>query len=249
MAPRPQILVVDDDPSIVELIRLNLESDGADVIPAYGGAECLAVLERQRPDVIVLDIMMPNVDGWMVLMNIRDNPKTADIPVIMLTAKTQDLAKILAFRQGAQQYVTKPFSPAELSVRVQSLVGTRVTKATGAAPTTKMDGLQKIAVRRGGKTMLVPMEDVVFISARNKSTYVHTADEQFLTDSSLGELADKFDPLGFHRAHRSYVINLNKIKEIVHDGGEHFVVLQDSEETRVKIARRQVRRFRQAVGL
>lgn len=221
-----------------------------DVVPAYGGAECLSLLETQRPDVIVLDIMMPNVDGWMVLMNIRDNPETAHIPVIMLTAKTQDLAKILAFRQGAQQYVTKPFNPIELGARIQSLVGTRVTATRETSPSvTKAAGLQKIAVRKGGKTMLVPMEDVIFISARNKSTYVHTVDDQFLADASLSDLAEKLDRVGFHRTHRSYVVNLNKIKEIVHDGGEHFVVMHDAADTRIKIARRQVRRFREAVGL
>lgn len=248
---KPQVMVVDDDPSIVELIRLNLESDGVEVLPAHGGAECLQLLETHRPDVIVLDIMMPNVDGWMVLMNIRDNPETAHIPVIMLTAKTQDLAKILAFRQGAQQYVTKPFNPIELSARVEGLMGTRVAPSPNGGPSVapKVAGLQKIAVRKGGKTMLVPMDDVVYISARNKSTYVHTFDDQYLADASLAELADRLDRAGFHRTHRSYVVNLNKIREIVHDGGEHFVVLQDSDETRIKIARRQVRRFREAVGL
>lgn len=221
-----------------------------DVVSAYGGAECLKLLETQRPDVIVLDIMMPNVDGWMVLMNVRDNPETAHIPVIMLTAKTQDLAKILAFRQGAQQYVTKPFNPDELSARIASLAGTRVSKtaATAAQPVTSA-GLQKIAVRKSGKTMLIPLEDIIYVSARNKSTYVHTVDDQFLADASLSELGEKLEPTGFHRTHRSYVINLNKIREIVHDAGEHYVVLQDDAETRIKIARRQVRRFRQAVGL
>jgi two-component system, OmpR family, alkaline phosphatase synthesis response regulator PhoP len=69
----------------------------------------------------VLDIMMPRVDGWMALMDIRSDPLTASIPVIMLTAKTEELAKILAFKQGVQQYVTKPFNVAELAARVQSL--------------------------------------------------------------------------------------------------------------------------------
>ena len=70
---------------------------------------------------VLLDIMMPRVDGWMTLMEIRNNPATADIPVIMLTAKTQDLAKILAFKQGVQQYVTKPFNLMELAARIESL--------------------------------------------------------------------------------------------------------------------------------
>jgi len=245
----PQVLVVDDDPEIVELIRLNLEDQGMQVLTALGGAECLQLLETMRPDVIILDIMMPHIDGWMVLMNIRDNPNTAHIPVVVLTAKTQDLAKVLAFRQGAQQYVTKPFNPVELAARIRSLAGTRVAIGEAAAAKAKASALKKIAVGKGGKTMLVPLDDIVYISARNKSTYVHTSSDQFLADSSLTELADRLVDSGFHRTHRSFLINLNKIKEIIHDGGEHFVVLHDSDETRIKIARRQVRRFREAVGL
>ena len=91
------------------------------VLGACDGGEGVELLTSERFDVVVLDIMMPQVDGWMALMDIRSNPATAKIPVIMLTAKTQDQAKILAFKQGAQQYVTKPFNIAELSARIESL--------------------------------------------------------------------------------------------------------------------------------
>jgi CheY-like chemotaxis protein len=80
------VLCVDDDPSIVEMIRLGLETDGMRVLSAGDGAEALDVLAREAVDVILLDIMMPKVDGWMALMEIRNNPHTSDIPVIMLTA-------------------------------------------------------------------------------------------------------------------------------------------------------------------
>jgi DNA-binding response OmpR family regulator len=120
------VLVVDDDPSIVEMIRFGFEAEGMRVCSAGDGAEALEVLAREAVDVIVLDIMMPKVDGWMCLMEIRGNPLTADIPIIMLTAKTQDLAKILAFRQGVQQYVTKPFNILELSARVKSVAKARL---------------------------------------------------------------------------------------------------------------------------
>jgi len=114
---------------------------------------------------------MPRVDGWMALMEIRNNAATADIPVIMLTAKTQDLAKILAFKQGVQQYVTKPFNILELSARVRSLMTTRVHNADAA---TGEGEFRKIPVRKGGRTVLLSIDDIVFISAKNKSTYVHT---------------------------------------------------------------------------
>src|SRR5665648_183596 len=116
-----RVLVVDDDAAVVETVRAGLEADGMHVVSAGDGAEALDVLRREDVDVIILDIMMPRVDGWMALMEIRGNPATADTPVIMLTAKTQDLAQILALQQRVQQYVTKPFNMMELSARVQSL--------------------------------------------------------------------------------------------------------------------------------
>src|SRR5574340_484936 len=114
------------------MIRMGLESEGMRVTSASAGAEALEALHNAPVDVVLLDIMMPKVDGWMALMEIRNNPLTADIPVIMLTAKTQDLAKILAFKQGVQQYVTKPFNILELSARIQSLM--RGRPRAGAAP-------------------------------------------------------------------------------------------------------------------
>jgi DNA-binding response OmpR family regulator len=211
------VLCVDDDPSIVEMIRLGLETDGMRVLSAGDGAEALDVLARESVDVILLDIMMPKVDGWMALMEIRNNPHTSDIPVIMLTAKTQDLAKILAFKQGVQQYVTKPFNILELAARVRSLVHTR--------------------------------DDIVYVSAKNKSTYVHTYENQYLVDMTLGELEKKLARESFHRIHRSYIINLNCIKEILRMDGGYVVVATDRDETHIPVARREVRTFREAVGI
>jgi len=128
------VLVVDDDASIVEMIRMGLEAEGMHILSASDGAEALEVLRKEHVDVVLLDIMMPRVDGWMALMEIRNDPATADIPVIMLTAKTQDLARILAFKQGVQQYVTKPFNLTELVVRIQSLMRGRPRAGLPAMP-------------------------------------------------------------------------------------------------------------------
>jgi DNA-binding LytR/AlgR family response regulator len=240
------VLVVDDDPSIVEMIRLCLETDGMRVLGAGDGAEALEVLAAEPVDVIVLDIMMPKVDGWMALMEIRNNPLTAGIPVIMLTAKTQDLAKILAFKQGVQQYVTKPFNIIELSARVRSLVQNR----SRTEPVAGGDGeFRKLAVRKGGRTILLNIDDVVYVSAKNKSTYVHTYENQYLVDLTLGELEKKLSKESFVRLHRSYIINLNCIKEILRVDGSYVVVAADRDETHIPVARRQVKQFREAVGI
>lgn len=248
MSEATSVLVVDDDESIVEMIRMGLEADGMRVHSAADGAEGIEVLDRESIDVVVLDIMMPRVDGWMALMEIRNNPATADIPVIMLTAKTQDLAKILAFKQGVQQYVTKPFNIMELSARIESLaVGRR--RMMGEASRHGDSDFRKLAVRKGGRTVLLSIDDIIFLSARNKSTYAHTYENQYLVDLTLGELEEKLGHDSFVRVHRSYMMNLNKIKEIQRIDGAYVVVASDRDETHIPVARRQIRQFREAVGI
>ncbi|MDZ4180004.1 MAG: LytTR family DNA-binding domain-containing protein [Coriobacteriia bacterium] len=242
------VLVIDDDTSIVEMITMGLEADGMCVFSAGDGAEGIEVLNREQVDVVVLDIMMPRVDGWMALMEIRNNPMTADMPVIMLTAKTQDLAKILAFKQGVQQYVTKPFNILELSARIESLAKGR-RRMLGEQTATSETDFKKLAVRKGGRTVLLSIDDIVFMSARNKSTYAHTFENQYLVDMTLGELESRLERENFVRAHRSYMVNLNKVKEILRIDGAYVVVAADRDETHIPVARRQARHFRESVGI
>lgn len=242
------VLVMDDEPAIVDVIRAGLEAEGMVVYGAGDGGEGLDVLGKERIDVVVLDIMMPRVDGWMALMDIRNSPTLADLPVIMLSAKTQDLAKILAFKQGVQQYVTKPFNVLELAARVESLSKARrgSTAEQGVPSETEF---RKLAVRKGGRTVLLNIDDIVLLSARNKSTYAHTYENQYLVDMTLGELEDKLLRESFTRVHRSYLVNLNKVKEILRVEGSYVVVASDRDETHIPVARRQVRTFREAVGI
>jgi DNA-binding response OmpR family regulator len=166
-------------------------------MPRPTAAEAIDVLDQADIDVVVLDIMMPRVDGWMAIMEIRGNPATADVPIIMLTAKNQDLAKILAFKQGVQQYVTKPFNVLELSARVESLaLGRR--RLMGERSRTADSDFRKLAVRKGGRTILLSIDDIVFLSARNKSTYAHTYENQYLVDLTLGELEEKLGNESVH---------------------------------------------------
>jgi DNA-binding LytR/AlgR family response regulator len=239
---------MDDDPHICEMISMGLSADGMSVVSACDGGEGVELLSRERFDVVVLDIMMPQVDGWMALMDIRSNPSTSKIPVIMVTAKTQDQAKILAFKQGAQQYVTKPFNIAELSARIESLA--RGIGGLNIAGSSAADAeFRKLAVRKGGRTVLLDLGDIVLLSARNKSTYAHTYENQYLVDMTLGELEDKLSRESFVRVHRSHLVNLNMIKEILRVDGSYVVVASDRDETHIPVARRQVREFREAVGI
>lgn len=242
------VLVVDDDPAMVDMVRTGLESDGMHVLTAADGEQALDVLAHEDVDVILLDLMMPKVDGWMALMQIRANPTTAETPIIVISGKDQELAKVLAFKQGVQQYVTKPFSILELAARVESLAASR-RRLLGERSRGAENDFHKLAVRKGSRTVLLSVEEVVFFSARNKSTYAHTYENQYLVDLTLGELEEKLESRPYARIHRGYVINLNKIQEIRRVDGAYVVIASDRDETHIPVARRQVRTFRQAVGM
>ena len=110
----PYVLAVDDEPNIVRLMQVNLEKHGYRVETASNGAQALAKIRTHCPDLLVSDVMMPEMDGFELLANIRRDPSLADLPVIMLTAKAQDRDVMEGYRTGADMYLTKPFNPAEL---------------------------------------------------------------------------------------------------------------------------------------
>lgn len=112
-----KILVVDDEKPISDIISFNLEKEGFEVAKAYDGAEALEVFQRVQPDLVILDLMLPKMDGLEVCREIR---KTSSVPVIMLTAKDSEIDKVLGLELGADDYVTKPFSNRELIARVKA---------------------------------------------------------------------------------------------------------------------------------
>ncbi|MCR8629746.1 response regulator transcription factor [Paenibacillus radicis (ex Xue et al. 2023)] len=115
----PTLLVVDDDPHIRELVRLFLERAGFEIIEARDGAEALAALETVKADMVILDIMMPNMDGWRLCEELRNH---YEMPLLMLTAKGETTNKVKGFDLGADDYLVKPFEPAELVARVKALL-------------------------------------------------------------------------------------------------------------------------------
>lgn len=121
---RKTILLCDDDPLLVDLVQYRLASRGWDVVVARDGGEALERLAEQTPEAIVLDAMMPVVDGYELLRRLRSEPRTAATPVIMLTARKQESDVVRALELGASDYMVKPFIPAELVARL-----TRLTEA------------------------------------------------------------------------------------------------------------------------
>lgn len=123
------VLVVDDEHDVVDLISFNLEQQGFQVIKSYDGNEGLEAAKKHLPDAIILDLMLPGRNGYQVFEGLRKDSRTRAIPVIMLTAKAETSDRIQGLKMGAEDYLTKPFSPKELVLRVRSLL-----KWSAAAP-------------------------------------------------------------------------------------------------------------------
>jgi CheY-like chemotaxis protein len=117
------VLVADDEEDIVGLVTMIIERSGHEVVSVRDGAQALAALRRRRPDLVVLDISMPEVDGLEVLRRIRADEETSELPVLLLSAQAQEADVRRGFATGASAYVKKPFSPRELAKRVDELLG------------------------------------------------------------------------------------------------------------------------------
>ncbi len=126
-----RVLVCDDERLIVRLIQVNLEKQGYTVITAYDGKEGLEKIRAEKPDLVVLDVMMPYMDGFEVLKNLRRDPETESLPVIMLTAKAQDKDVFEGYHYGADMYLTKPFNPIELVTFVKRIASSGGDSAAG----------------------------------------------------------------------------------------------------------------------
>jgi len=122
---RPVILAADDDDDILQLIVFRLERSGYTVLQASDGEEALALALENRPDLAVLDVQMPKMDGFELTRRLRAEPATSRIPIIVLTARVQDADVQEGFDAGADDYLRKPFSPQELRARVQAILGRR----------------------------------------------------------------------------------------------------------------------------
>jgi CheY-like chemotaxis protein len=127
---RPVILIADDDEDILELVRLRLSRSGYDTVLARNGAEALEAARERRPDVALLDVSMPAMTGYEVTAALKRDPITKDIPVILLTARAQTADVAKGFEAGADDYITKPFSPQALQIRVAAALGDSVEQTS-----------------------------------------------------------------------------------------------------------------------
>ena len=142
--PKEKILIVDDEKDIVKMLDYNFRKEGFRTVLAYDGEDAVALAQKEHPDLVVLDLMLPGIDGLEVCKALKKEPKTEGIPIIMLTAKTQETDKILGLELGADDYVTKPFSPRELVSRVKAVLRRNDAASGGMRGLIEVDDRLKI---------------------------------------------------------------------------------------------------------
>ena len=156
-----KILIVDDERNIVELIRLYLEKEGYKTVCAYSGDEALALFNQHAPSLVLLDIMLPNIDGWQVCREIR---KSANTPIIMLTAKSDTFDKVLGLELGADDYITKPFEPKELTARVKAVLRRSEAQESTAKKEVSYENIsiniENYELKLGGEQIEAPPKEI-----------------------------------------------------------------------------------------
>jgi two-component system alkaline phosphatase synthesis response regulator PhoP len=200
---KQRILVVDDDKEVVRLMRAYLEQAGYEVLVAYDGETAVHNLRREKPDLLLLDLMLPDRDGWDITRLVRGDPALAHTPIIMLTARVEDTDKIIGLEIGADDYVTKPYNPREVVARVRA----RLRSPAGRQPQMlRVGGLEMDVDRRevqvdGRSVELTPTEFNLLHVLLTRAGYVLTRSE--LISKGLG-----VDYEGLERTLDSHMRNL-----------------------------------------
>jgi two-component system, OmpR family, alkaline phosphatase synthesis response regulator PhoP len=209
-----RVLVVDDDVKIVELVKIYLARDGYTVIPAYNGDDALRLAREAHPDLVVLDIMLPGMDGLEVCRRLRSE---SDVPVILLTAKTTEQDRIAGLDLGADDYVTKPFSPKELAARVRAVLRRLPDEAAERGPAEIKYGDLMVnfpkheAYLRGKPLNLTPVEFKLLSVFIREPNFVFSRSQ--LIEKVLG-----YDFDGFDRTIDVHILNLRRKLEV--DAGQ-----------------------------
>jgi two-component system alkaline phosphatase synthesis response regulator PhoP len=203
----PRILVVDDDKQIVRLVQSYLERAGYQVLTAQNGETALHTIRRERPDLIVLDLMLPDRDGWEITRMVRSDPTLAPLPIIMLTARVEDTDKIIGLELGADDYIAKPFTPHEVVARVRAVLR-RATGAPIVSPVLQIRGLRMdvdrhIVTRDDAAIELTPTEfDLLKVMLEQRG---HAFTRLELVEKGLG-----YSYEGLDRTIDSHIKNLRR---------------------------------------
>lgn len=266
-------LVVDDEaPARSELRFLLAEAGGVEVVgEATGTAEALQLISAIEYDAVFLDIEMPGLSGLdlAAALHAVERPPA----VVFVTAYGEYAVK--AFEVAAVDYLVKPVELSRLQLALERIRAGLATAGPGAAATEAADRaaaasastgartgasrssvetggarLDRIPVDRGGRKLLIAGEDVLFISAYDDYTYVHTPTGRFLSTLSMNALEERLAALGFFRTHRSYLVNLTRVKEVVPMyGGTLMLTLADEGRSQIPVSRRRATALKRALGM
>ncbi len=195
---RETILIVDDEEDIIELIKFNLKQEGYAVLEAMSGEQAIKIAKQKQPDLMVLDLMLPGIDGLEVTKYLKGNETTDDIPIVMVTAKGEESDIVTGLELGANDYISKPFSPKVLVARIRAILRRR-----------KKDGDKKSSIKQEG--------DLVIDQARHRVTI-----EGELLDLTLSE----FELLSFLSDKKGWVFTRNQIVDAIR--GENYAVTERS---------------------
>ncbi|MBP3636422.1 MAG: response regulator transcription factor [Clostridia bacterium] len=213
MKDKPYILLVDDDPNISRLVKLYLEKEGFEVKTADRGDDALAQFRKLPPDLMLLDVMLPGMDGWQVLKAVR---KTSSIPIIMLTAKDETFDKVLGLELGADDYITKPFDTKELVARVKAVLRRTQGSDDDKGDTLAFPGLTVSLTQyevnyQGEKVEMPPKElEVLYFLASHQN--------QVFTREQLLEQVWGFD---FYGDSRTVDVHIKRLREKLPECEKH----------------------------
>jgi DNA-binding response OmpR family regulator len=203
---RPTILLADDDVELRAMLTRYLDAEGFDVVSASNGEVALERFEVAKPDVVILDVGMPKLDGFEVLTRIR---AASDVYVIMLTARSEELDRVMGLTMGADDYLTKPFSPRELAARIRAVLRRRRSGPEQAPPTRAFEGLE---IDPGGRTVDLDGQAVTELSALEFDLLEVLAANpgRVFTRSHLLERVWGFDYFGTDRVVDVHIANIRK---------------------------------------
>ena len=208
------ILIVDDEEDIIELIKYNLKNEGYTILTALSGEQAINMTDQFSPDLIVLDLMLPGINGLEVATYLRNNEKSQDIPIVMLTAKGEEADIVAGLELGANDYISKPFSPKVLVARIRAILRRRTKESTGTIDRIKQEG------------------DLIIDRAKHQVTI-----QGEVLDLTLSE----FELLSFLADKKGWVFTRNQIVDAIH--GENYAVTERSVDVIVVGLRKKLKNY------
>ncbi len=251
LTDRPHILVIDDDRDILKALDVILSLAGFRVSTSVDSDNVVSIVEKDKPDLIILDEMMPGKSGIEVMREIRTNPATKAMPILFLSA-VRDEAVVVQALKGADDYVTKPFNPLELEARIRKILD-RVVKSGGSRPDTAPRQSGPLPIKFGKETHFIRLKDILYLKAAGKYSYAHVREKRHMTGFSIGELDKKLSgngAQGFIRINRSCMVNVEHILKVMRDARKKpVIVIADEKHSELKIGESYFQSVKERLGI